>query len=136
MSKIKKPKEKFMYRIRLVGDTKFINPGCQPKASWATSKGAIDALKNFIREAGSYRPYSGKADPKKTISDYEVCIFPLNDPIVINAKTLADKIQEEEAEAKMTAQQLADKKRNAEINKQIEEKLQEIEKLKYLLTKN
>ncbi|MCK9574852.1 MAG: hypothetical protein M0R51_02610, partial [Clostridia bacterium] len=73
VAKSKKPAEpKYLYRIRMKGDTKYLSPGYKSKSTWQRASSAIDAIKSHMHG-------------NQTLADYEICMLPVNDPITVSA---------------------------------------------------
>jgi hypothetical protein len=81
-------KEKYIYRVRLKGTKKYISSGYKSKSTWQRAYAAIDAVNAEAKQQ------------KRPVSDYEVCLLPVLNPITQSADKFIEEYAQKEIDAK------------------------------------
>lgn len=95
--------KKYIYRFRLKGEKKYCSPGYKSKSTWQRVSAVIDAVKE---EAKRHR---------KNISDYEICLFPIEEPQTVSAETLIKMYSDKQKNAALSKAEREKKTKKKEL---------------------
>lgn len=103
--------EKFIYRARLKGSTKFISPGYKSKSTWQRASAVIAAVEEEAKRM------------HRKLSDYEICLLPISAPITESADAFAAKYKTKLKEKADKAKAKILKEKELALQKEIDKHL-------------
>lgn len=122
--KTKAKKEKYIYRLRNIETKKYVSGGSKSKSTWQREYAVIDAIKSHCKHYG------------KKIEDFEICLFPVNEPksvradiYIKNYENAENEKKQKEIEKERAKERAIKTQRRFELEKQLLEKRAEMDEL-------